>query len=517
MKNIAALIFAAAFIIQGCAALSGPPESSGKTAELTVLHTNDHHGSVMENVYGRNGKPYKDGPSGGAAVRAAFIKEVRKTHKNVLLLDAGDLTYTTQPVSMFFNGELDIELYGLMGYDAAAIGNNEFQRGVAAFKEQIKKAPFPFLGANVKYTDGSYVGKPWIIKDFGGLRAGVFGLLTSHTGEVAPEDGVIISGEAEAAREAVKYLREKEKCDIVIALTHIGVPEDKNIYSSKDLARDVPGIDLIVDGHTHAYMTEPLEENGVPIVQAGEYGNYTGMAVIGIKEGKIASFAWKPVAMRGIKPDPETERLIASRAAEAGKAYGVKIGEAAEDFPYGREINEKESAAANLVTDALAWYASEKTNLGADFAMINSGTIRGGLSKGDITLGDTLSLLPYSNNITIAEIKGAGLLKFFENLTAKPKGKRSFAHVSYQVKYAADYSGGTGVLESISINGKPLSPDKTYRFATIDFITNGRGHTLKKDGTVTNTGVDLRKALEEYVKYKKTVSPALDGRIKTKG
>lgn len=512
MKNIIVLIFVAVFFMQGCAGRNGVAEITDKTVQIVVLHTNDHHGSIMGIVSVKNGVSSEYSLAGSVASRAAFIKDVRKTYKNVILLDAGDLTYTTQPLSMFFNGDLDVELYDRMGYDAVAIGNNEFQKGTEIFQRQIKKASFAFLGANVKYTDGSYVAKPWIIKDFNGLRVGIFGLLTTSTGEVSPEDGIIINNEAETGKEAVKYLREKEKCDIIIALTHLGVPEGKNIYSSADLARDVQGIDLIIDGHSHTYMTEPLTENGVPIVQAGEYGNNIGMAIIGLSDKKKISFAWEQVVTKNIPPDKETADIISLRAAEADSGYGVRIGEATDDFLYGKEINEGESAVANVVTDALAWYTSKK----ADFALINSGTIRGGISKGQITLRDTLTLLPFSNNITIVTLKGKDFLKFFENLIAKPKGKRSFPQVSSSVKYEVDYSGGIGVLKNISVNGEAIEPNKTYRFATIDFVTNGRGHTLKKDGTIINTGTDLRKAIEEYFRYKIKISPVLDGRIKTK-
>lgn len=261
-------------------------------------------------------------------------------------------------------------------------------------------------------------------------------------------------------------------------------------------------------------MTEPIVENGIPIVSAGEYGNNVGEAVMTISGGEVLSFKWRAVVMRGIEPDPEAEALIKPYAEKTGKAYGRIIGKCEADFQYGKDINKSETAIGNLTTEAVVRYVKGVLGKKADFALINSGTIRSGLPEGEISIWNILDILPFNNNITLVEIEGAGLIKFFRRLAAMPKGKKSFVQVSSDLRYTIDYTGGTGELKELYVKEETVSPGRMYSFATIDFITNGKGHSLKEDGKITDTGINLRQALIHYIERNKTVTPVTDGRIK---
>ena len=152
--------------------------SGGGSGTIVVLHTNDHHGHPLS-FYN-----YPAPGQGGLPARATLVNDIRDEYSNVLVLDAGDIN-TGRPESMFFDAEPDIIGYSYIGYDAAALGNHEFDKPHDVLKKQMGWAEFPFLSANVKYKTGGYVAEPYIIKDFGGLKAGIFGLTTTEINEIA--------------------------------------------------------------------------------------------------------------------------------------------------------------------------------------------------------------------------------------------------------------------------------------------------------------------------------------------
>lgn len=211
-----------------------------------VLHTNDHHDHPVK-FYN-----YPAPDLGGIPARATLISQIRSEHDHVLVLDAGDIN-TGRPESNFFKAEPDILGYNACGYDALALGNHEFDNPLTVLQKQISLAEFPFLSANVLTSDGSYLDNvlPYIIKDFGGFKAAVFGLpINSTPSKVTPNNikGLVFQDEVETARDLVPEL--EQQADIVIALVHLGL-YDSEAEGSRSLAAEVPGIDLIIDGHSH--------------------------------------------------------------------------------------------------------------------------------------------------------------------------------------------------------------------------------------------------------------------------
>lgn len=235
------------------------PESFGQSGfKLTVLHTNDVHSRI--DPFPMN-DPKHPG-MGGFARRAEVIRRIRATEKNVLLLDAGDVFQGT-PYFNLFNGEPEIRLMREMGYDACAIGNHDFDGGMENLAVRISEAGFPFLCANYDLSDSPLhsSAQPYKIFHQGGLKIGVFGLGIQPKGliDTAVSNRIIYSDPIVAAKKFSTILRDEEHCDLVICLSHLGYNYKEKKVSDTVIAKEVSGIDLIIGGHTHTFLDEPVK------------------------------------------------------------------------------------------------------------------------------------------------------------------------------------------------------------------------------------------------------------------
>ncbi len=222
---------------------------------LVILHTNDTHSRM--DPFPMDGGPFQG--LGGAARRATLIEKVRAEHPNVLLLDSGDIFQGT-PYFNFFKGELEFEAMSAMDYQVATIGNHDFDNGVGGLVEMMPHASFDFVSANYDVSGSPlepYV-RPWVIREVGGVKVGIFGLGIAFEGLVLASlhGGVRHTDPFAAARRAVVELR-AQRCVLVICLSHLGYRYRGNRPSDTLLAREVEGIDLILGGHTHTFMDEP--------------------------------------------------------------------------------------------------------------------------------------------------------------------------------------------------------------------------------------------------------------------
>jgi 5'-nucleotidase/UDP-sugar diphosphatase len=473
--------------------------------ELILLHTNDHHGAILPN-----------NKRGGLAERAAYIKAVRAAHPQVLLVDAGDIN-TGSALSNMFAAEPDILAYNIMKYDAAIFGNHEFDGDQEKLLKQIEQAQFPFISSNIKTADGAYLGNtPYSVKEYDGFKVGIFGITTLRTRTIAsPDPSLTFINEIEAAREVVEILRNKEKVDIVIGLTHIGdVKESPDHITSRELAEAAPGIDIIVDGHSHSFMEAPLKVGETYIVSANEWGKYVGQGKLSVSgEGKLVAFEWAPIA---IGPDPEVLKMLEPYVAEAEAGLKEVVGEASETFVFGDRLTRKiETALGDLICDANVWYFREVYNQEIDFAFHNGGNMRAELPQGPITREQILTILPFENYLFIVSLKGQEILDLFTFIASIPQGSGGWPQVSGAVRYTIDYTGGTGKLKDLTINGEPVDPEKTYRFCTNDYLLKGGdGYTvLTRSENPFNTSLLLSYVVIEYIKARGNITPATDGRI----
>ncbi|MDR1748268.1 MAG: 5'-nucleotidase C-terminal domain-containing protein [Spirochaetaceae bacterium] len=481
----------------------------GVTYELVVLHTNDHHGTTL----------LKDN-EGGLAQRASYIKTVRGGNENVLLLDAGDIN-TGSALSNMFSAESDILAYNLMKYDAVAMGNHEFDNGLAFFEDQMKQSEFPWISANIKKSDGSYLGAPYITVDYEGFRVGIFGITTLRTTKIAsPDKSLKFLDEMETSKQIVQLLKEREKADVIIALTHLGlVKEEDSHITSVELAENVPGIDLIIDGHSHTLLDEPVMAGGIPIVSANEWGRYIGHGVLHIKDGGVTDFSWNSVFVNAsdidnFPPDPEVMHLLAPYVETASLALREVIGAAAQTFEFGDRLSrKKEIALGNLVSDATTWYVRSK-GVDVDFAFQNGGNIRTELPAGDITRERIMTILPFDNYIYVLTLKGSDVLALFDFIATIPQGAGGFPQMSKEITYTVNYQ--TGRVEKLKINGQPVDVSKTYKVATNDYLAKGGdGYEVLKKATDTfNTSITLTNAVIGYIQQlPQPIVPVIDGRI----
>lgn len=231
----------------------------GDSTKITILHTNDTHSQI---------EPFAAGTRfagmGGVARRATFVKKVRAENPNTLMVDAGDFFQGT-PYFNFYKGEVEIKAMSAIGYDVVTLGNHDFDNGAENLAEMLKFAKFDIVSSNYEAAANSplkkYI-KPYVVKQFGALRVGLFGLGIAFQGLVLKENhqGISYNDPIEATRKIVKQLQDQEHVDLIVGMSHLGTKYDNepDKISDYQVATAVPGIDFIVGGHTHILMKEPI-------------------------------------------------------------------------------------------------------------------------------------------------------------------------------------------------------------------------------------------------------------------
>ena len=250
--------------------------------DISILYTNDTHARL--DPFPANSTEFAG--LGGIARRASLVKKVRAQQKNVLLLDAGDVFQGT-PWFDVYGGSVDLKLMTDMKYDAMAVGNHEFDRGPDGFAEAAQKAGFPILAANYK-VEGTPLNpfvQRYLVREMDGFRIGIFGLGIQLDGIVSKN----LYGDVEYrnpqiwANGQVRSLREFHRCDYVICLSHLGFQYNNNRIDDLTLAKNVEGIDLIIGGHTHTFLDEP-----VPVTNpSGNTTFVTQMGHSGVRVGRV--------------------------------------------------------------------------------------------------------------------------------------------------------------------------------------------------------------------------------------
>lgn len=279
------------------AALVASPRSLAFNADetvITILHTNDTHSQIdplPEND--------RNAGKGGVARRATLVKRIRKENPNTLLVDAGDVLQGT-PYFNFYRGEVEYKAMSAIGYDAGTLGNHEFDNGVEALAAALKFANFDIVSSNydVKGTVLEDRVKPYVVKTLGGVRVGLFGLGISPVALITPENfkGITYIDPVIAARDVVKSLREKERCNLVVCMSHLGyspAPRRNETVEDSQVAAQVDGIDFIASGHSHLFMDQPVEQTQpcgakTLIFQVGKSGINVGRVDFTFRSGKLA-------------------------------------------------------------------------------------------------------------------------------------------------------------------------------------------------------------------------------------
>ncbi|MBR5913445.1 MAG: bifunctional metallophosphatase/5'-nucleotidase [Selenomonadaceae bacterium] len=464
-------------------------------AELVILHTNDIHARVL------NTDDY--GKSMGFAEMVAGIKKLKSQNLDSLWLDAGD-TLHGMPAINISNGSNMLNLLNIAGLNAMTLGNQEFNYGIDTLINLTKKAKFDVLASNLVYrSNDKLIFKPYkIYKMPDGLRVGVFGLTTPETQIIARPTlvrGINFLNPVEIAKDMVKEMR--PKCDVLIALTHLGIDEHA-AFTSIRLANEVDGIDLIVDGHSHTVLPSGLTINNTLIVQTGWHAYNLGKTTITLDGKKIinkkaelldadaikkiAPTPDKNVAAAITKMERENKKLLDQVIAQNDKTMSVDI----------TTMRTQETEFGDLVTDAFRW----KT--GADCAVINGGGVREGLLEGNVTKGDVMKVFPFGNQLQRVEVQGSVIREMLEHSVSQyPDAFGAFLHVSgIKFTFSPENTVGSRVGD-IYIGNEPLNENLIYTMATSDFlIEGGNGYdVLKKHHLVTGQFGTLEEILIEYL------------------
>lgn len=268
------------FTLLVCFCISLPAQ---KVKELLILHTNDTHSRIEPTPASMVDKSVAD--RGGYIRRATYIDKERSRYPNLLLFDSGDFSQGT-PYYNLFKGEVEIKLMNAMGYDAMTIGNHEFDFGIDNMYRLFKIADFPVVCANYDFkgTILENVVKPYVILKRNGLKIGVFGISTKLEGLVQEKNyhGIVYKEPNETANKIAAHLKEKEKCDLVVCLSHLGWKSGRNNKASdEDMITNTRNIDIVLGGHSHSLFEEVLfyknmDGKEIPLHQVGKMGMYVG-------------------------------------------------------------------------------------------------------------------------------------------------------------------------------------------------------------------------------------------------
>lgn len=527
LKRGVALALLAAFTLAGQPAQAYEKD---KTYKITILHTNDHHGHFWRSEYGEYGlaaqKTLVDG----------IRKEVAEEGGSVLLLSGGDIN-TGVPESDLQDAEPDFRGMNLIGYDAMAVGNHEFDNPMTVLRQQEKWSKFPFLSANIyQKSTGERLFKPWAIFKRQDLKIAVLGLTTDDTAKIGnPEffTDIEFRKPADEAKLVIQELNMGEKPDIIIATTHMGHYDNGNHGSNApgdvEMARSLPAgsLAMIVGGHSQDPVCmasenkkqvdyvpgtpcAPDKQNGIWIVQAHEWGKYVGRADFEFRNGemKMVNYQLIPVNLKKkvTWDNGKSERVLYTpEIAENQQMLSLLTpfqnkGKAQLDVKIG-SVNarlEGDRSKVRFVQTNMGHLllAAQMARTSADFGVMSGGGIRDSIEGGDITYKSVLKVQPFGNIVVYADMSGKEVIDY---LTAVAQMKpdsgayQQFANVSFVAK--------DGKLNDLKIKGEPVDSAKTYRMATLSFnATGGDGYPRidNKPGYV-NTGFIDAEVLKEYV------------------
>jgi 5'-nucleotidase/UDP-sugar diphosphatase len=520
------------------AGAAGAARAAGAPAEsLVLLHTNDIH-SHLDPLRAPRGS----GRVGGAAARAALLARERALGGTTLTLDAGDVFQGTAYFNLF-HGLPEYRAMSRMGYDAGAMGNHELDTGPVGWLRADRAATFPILSANVlvaaesswaaglapvpdslrghpRWVGGTAVPddaplrelcEPYLVREVGGRRVALLGLMTGelpHIVAPGPNHGTAVTDPISTAKALVPGLR--ARADVVIVISHLGLDDDRK------LAARVPGIDVIVGGHSHTLLKAPVivlnrananGYHGTAIVQAGSEGVWVGRTTLHFDGAELASVTGQVLPVRPDEgEDPAVEQLLQPYRDSMAAAVSAPVAHTSQ--AYGRKgLEDGDTALGDFVADAM------REPAGADIAIQNVGGIRAGLPAGDVTVGDLYSVLPFENRIVIVKMKGWQVRELLDAI-GRRIGKGNFAQVSgVRFVIRGDHA------SDIRVGGTVLESDRTYRVATIGFLyAGGDGYTqFAKAGPAEDTGLKQREAAIDFLRRHPDYRFRDDGRIRWEG
>lgn len=432
---------ALAFFAVGCGQTDSQPQ------KLVILHTNDTHSHI---------DPLPDNNLGGVVRRKVLIDSIREANSNVLLVDAGDIVQGT----LFFHlykGEVEQSMLNELGYDIQILGNHEFDNGMDALHDMLSKAKPTLVSSNYDFNESTLeeMFHPYVVKRYGDKTVGIMALNLNPDGMIADGnyDGVKFLPWKEAAQKTVDRLRNNEKCDYVIAVTHIGYSgsdENPDLFGDVQLAEQTSGIDLIIGGHSHTLLDPAVkvanaEGDSVMIVQTGKYGQYLGEVTMDLSTGELSEKLIRVDSRLDSRRDSTLMAKLEPYRAGIDSLYNRNVGRVTSAKPLTGRSAAMQNFAADFVKET-----GRKLIGGVQGAIANKGSLRTTWNPGNLTEGAILDMMPFRNKIVVLDISGSDLIEAFEVMKAR---------------------GGDAV--SGITDPSTIDPQKIYRIATVDYLANG--------------------------------------------
>ncbi|HEY0868673.1 MAG TPA: 5'-nucleotidase C-terminal domain-containing protein [Fimbriimonas sp.] len=506
--------FLLSFLFVAPHALAGP-------LTLTLIHTNDLHAHVDPVKVGK-------GTYGGYARQITLINQLKATKKNPLVLNGGDTFQGTLYFNVY-NGLADAAFMNLVGYQAMAVGNHEFDKGPETLASFIKRVRFPLLAANLDVSgDPALKGliQPHTVFTIENEKVGVIGATPPDLPELSLLGPTVKMKDLYASLNASVAALESEGVDKIVLLSHVGYDVDQQI------AAKVKGIDAIVGGHTHTLLGEKLNEDlpagrgayptlvknpegtDTLIFQAWEWGKVVGCATLEFDaKGKI-------VRVPNDKPIPVDETVVEDpTAASLVGALSLPIETMRSDVVATTSValtrGDGETIMGDVIADAML---AKGKPAGAQLALMNSGGVRSAIDAGPITYGEVIEVQPFNNTLVQLELKGSELLQALEHSVSGDGGHGGrFLQVSKGFHYTFDPSKPVGRrVVRATLEGRPIEPGSTYKVVVNSFTASGGdGFEVLKNasGKRVDTGLLDVDALIDYLKANPSLSPATEGRV----
>ncbi len=485
-------------------------EEATMAGKTVILHTNDVHGAVE-----------------GYAYITALKADYEAKGAEVILVDAGDFSQGTTYVSST-KGADAVTMMNAAGYDVVTLGNHEFDYGYAQLKENMSKAKFKVVCADVFNEDGTPIfDASYTYTTKSGVKVGFFGMETPETQTKANPaliKGLTFADKDAFTKAAADQVAALKDADVVICLAHLGVDAESAPYRSTDLYAAVKGIDFIIDGHSHTVMTKG--EKGEPIQSTGTAFKNIGVIVIDDASKKIESNS-----LYEIKEDTAKDATVAAAAKvivdRVNNEYGVKFATSKVELNGAKAPNGNRDVETNngdLITDAMRWKVLQNkdgltVNEDHVVAITNGGGIRAAIAKGDVTKKDINTVLPFGNTVAVVYVTGEQLLEALEASTfSTPTAVGGFPQVSginftihtgkaydkNDTTYPESTYYGPKTINRVvinSVNGKEFKANEVYAVVTNNFCAAGGDtyYAFKAASAQFDTGIPLDEAVMEYV------------------
>lgn len=468
---------------------------------LTIVHVND-----LDRMEGT-------GDTGGVARLATVISDVRARGGVVLATSGGD-SVSPSLLSNFDEGAHMIALLNMVGLDAMAVGNHEFDFGPDVTRARIAEADFAMLSNNALERDGTLLDgvTESMMVEVGSHRVGVFGLTTASTATKSSPGEVTFSDPVEVAANMAAALREAG-ADLVVALAHTDRKEDRQLFDAAD-------VDILLSGDDHDLLIE--YDGNIAMVESDSQASLVTVVTLDIEtvEGRRGpQVEWSPsfevINTLGVEPDAAIAEEVAKYEALLSAELDIEIGVTPVMLDTRRTtVRSMESAFGNLTVDAM------RSETGADVAITNGGGIRGDtIYEPDtmMTRRDVLTELPFGNKTVMLEVSGADILAALEHgVSGLEDGEGRFPHVSgMSFTFNAGMPVGERVVD-VLVAGSPLDEGAVYRLATNDFMgAGGDGYSMfaSKPSIIEENAAELMAAHVMRAFEEGTVTPVIDGRV----